>query len=113
MVDRLNANGISVDQLIERHQREDAGFAVDRLEKAFAREVAIAIIHYRAVQDVSAGQLADLLTVHDDTVATLEDGNINPDVGILRLLSARLGLRFTPDIHPADHAGAGTRYSVA
>lgn len=113
MIDRLNANSISVDQLIERHEREDADFGKKWAASAFTREVAHAVVRYRVGHDLSIGQLADLLGVNDETVGTLEDGEIDPDVGTLRLLSAHLGLRFTLDIHPADPTGAEITFSVA
>lgn len=112
MIDRLNANSISVEQLVERHKREDPAFAEEWERTAFAREVAHAVIRYRADHDLTIEQLADVLGVDSETVGNLEDGERDPDVGMLRRLSAHLGLRFTIDIHPADSTGAEITYSV-
>lgn len=113
MIDRLNGNSITVDQLIERHKRDDSAFGEEWEGTAFAREVAHAVIRYRVDKSLSIEQLADLLGVESETVGELEDGEIDPDVGTLRRLSAHLGLRFTLDIHPADPTGAEMTYSVA
>lgn len=113
MNERLDANSISVDQLIERHKRDDPAFGTEWERTAFAREVAHAVIRYRADHGWTVEQLADVLGVQSETTGELEDGEIDPDVGMLRRLSAHLGLRFTLDIHPADPTGAEIIYSVA
>jgi ribosome-binding protein aMBF1 (putative translation factor) len=113
MIDRLNANSISVDQLIERHARDDPAFGEEWERTAFAREVAHAVIRYRVDHDLSIEQLAELLAVDSETIGELEDGESDPDVGMLRRLSAHLGLRFTLDIRPAGSTGAEITYSVA
>lgn len=113
MIDRLEGNSIPVDQLIEQHKRDDPDFGEEWERTAFAREVAHAVIRYRADHDLSIEQLAALLGMDSETVGNLEDGESDPDVSMLRRLAAHLGLRFTLDIHPADPSGAEITYSVA
>lgn len=113
MIDRLNADSISVDQLIDQHKRDDPAFGEKWEHSAFAREVAHAVIRYRIDHDLSTDQLANVLGLDSEAVGLLEGGESEPDVGTLRRLLAHLGLRFTIDIHPADPNGAEIIYSVA
>lgn len=113
MIDRINADSISVDQLIDQHKRDDPAFGEEWEHSAFARKVAHAVIRHRIDHDLSVEQLADVLGLDSEAVGLLEVGESDPDVGTLRRLSAHLGLRFTIDIHPADPAGSEIIYSVA
>ncbi|MDQ3693997.1 MAG: helix-turn-helix domain-containing protein [Chloroflexota bacterium] len=113
MTDRLAAMSITAEDLIERHMQDNSAFRDEWERGAFGREVAHAVIRYRIAHDLDIEQLADRLGVAAETVGTVEDGENDPEVGILRLLSARLGFRFTLDIHPANPAGVEVVYSVA
>lgn len=75
--------------------------------------MAHAVIRYRVNHGLTIERLADVLDVENETVGALEDGELDPDVGMLRRHSAHLGLRFTLDIHPADSTGAEITHSVA
>jgi ribosome-binding protein aMBF1 (putative translation factor) len=113
MSKRLNDNSISADELTVRLLEADPAFREAWERGAFAREVAHVVIRYRAEHDLSIEQLAARLGVDPEVVGTLEDGEEDPDVGMLRLLSEHLGVRFVLDIHPAGSSGAEVTYSVA
>lgn len=95
MTNQLAAKSTSVEDLIERHLRDDPAFRDEWERGAFAREVAQAVIRYRIAHELGIEQLAERLGIDPETVGALEDGENDPDVGTLRLLSERLGFRFT------------------
>jgi ribosome-binding protein aMBF1 (putative translation factor) len=113
MTKRLADHSITANELIERHKQDDPAFRDAWERTSFAREVAHAVIRYRSQHDLTIEQLAEQLGVDIDVVGTIEEGDMDPDVGTLRLLSEHLGLRFVLDIHPAGSSGAEVTYSVA
>lgn len=113
MTNRLQTNSISAAELIERHAQDDPGFRAEWERTAFARDVALAVVRYRLDHGLDTDQLAARLGVDSETVAVLEDGEDDPDIHMLRLLSARLGLRFALDIHPGTSSGVEVIHSVA
>lgn len=113
MTDQLQTNSIAAAELIERHKRDDPAFRAEWERTAFARDVAIAVLRYRLEHALDADQLAARLGVDAETVADLEDGEADPGIHILRLLSERLGLRFVLEIHPGTPSGVEVIHSVA
>ncbi len=103
----------SVDEVIERHRQADPVFREECDRTAFARDVSIAVLRYRVEHGVDIDQLAAHLGVDPETVGVLEDGEDNPSIETLRLLSERLGLRFALDIHPSPSSGVEVIHSVA
>ncbi len=111
--DYLPPGTISATELIERYKRDDPAFREMWERTAFARDVALAVLRYRAEHGLDIDQLADRLGVDSETVGALEDGEDDPDIHTLRLLSERLGLRFELDIHPGATSGVEMTHSVA
>lgn len=109
----LEGDSISPDELNDRHRQDDPAFRDEWDRTAFGRDVAHAVIRYRAAQGLDVEQLATRLGVDAGRVETIEDGETDPDVRTLRLLAAHLGLRFTLDIHATTPSGAEVTYSVA
>ena len=107
------ATSLSVDEVIERHKRQDPDFSERWDRGAFARDVAHAVLRYRIDHGLDMDQLAARLGVDSEMVGVLEEGEDDPDIGTLRLLSERLGLRFALDIHPGPSSGVEVIHSVA
>lgn len=113
MTQHPRRTGFSVDEVIERYKRDDPEFREIWDRPAFARDVSLAVLHYRAEYGLDMEQLAARLGVDPETVGILEDGEEDPDIPTLRLLSERLGLRFAIDIHPGPTSGVEMTHSVA
>lgn len=113
MSDRRPEGTITFEELLDRHRRSDPAFAAEWERTAFAREVSLVVLHYRTAAGLTIEQLAERLGVDPEVVGVLEDGEDDPGIGTLRLLSERLGLRFTIDIHPSSPSGVEMTYSVA
>ena len=107
------ATSLSVDEVIERHKRQDPDFSQRWDQGAFARDVAHAVLRYRIDHRLDMDQLAAQLGVDPETVGILEEGDQDPDLPTLRLLTERLGLRFALDIHPGPSSGVEVIHSVA
>lgn len=105
--------GLSAQESLERSLAADPEFRDLWERSAFAREVSLAVLHYRTAAGLTIEQLAERLGVDPEVVGVLEDGEDDPGIGTLRLLSERLGLRFTIDIHPGSPSGVEMTYSVA
>ncbi len=71
-------------------------------ETALARLVAERVLGYRIERHLTQTQLAKQLGLRQPHVARLEIGEHTPSLDTLRLLSAKLGVRFHLDIVPAD-----------
>lgn len=89
------------DQLVAEHLRADPEFRVKWGRTALARAVAVAIVRYRGEHDLSQRELAERLGLKQPQVARLELGEVNPSVGTLMRVSAKLGIEFTIDVRPA------------
>lgn len=113
MTNHLPKTSYSVEEVIERHRRDDPAFRESWDRSAFARDVSIAVLRYRVEHGLDIDQLAAHLGVDPETVGILEDGEEDPDLRTLRLLSERLGLRFALDIHPDPSSGVEVIHSVA
>lgn len=113
MTDQLRKTSYTLDEVIDDHKRVDPEFAAWWERSAFARDVSHALIRYRVDHGLDMDQLAERLGVDPEVVGVLEDGEDDPDIQTLRLLSERLGLRFALDIHPGPTSGVEVVHSVA
>lgn len=113
MSDRRPEGTITFEELLDRHRRSDPAFAAEWERTAFARDVSLAVLRYRTARGLTLETLAERLGVHPEVVGVLEDGEDDPDIGTLRLLTERLGLRFAIDIHPGPDSRVEMTHSVA
>ena len=113
MSTKVRTRTISFEDHLEQQLRDDPAFRELWERTAFAREVSLAVLRYRTAHDLTIEQLAERLGVDAEVVAVLEDGEEDPEIDVLRLLSEHLGLRFTIDIHPGEASGVEMIYSVA
>jgi transcriptional regulator with XRE-family HTH domain len=74
-------------------------------ESSVARAIANQVIRYRVEHGLSQRALAQRLGVSASLVGRLELGEHEPRLSTLQLLSRRLGIRFSIDIHPEGTAG--------
>jgi len=89
------------DELIADELPTDPEFRAVWERTALARAVAVAIVRYRAENDLSQRELADRLGMKQPQVARLEIGEVNPGMDTLMRISSRLGIEFTIDVRPA------------
>ena len=113
MTDQKHRTNYSVDEVIERHMRQDPDFRERWERSAFARDVAHAVLGYRIDHGFDMDQLAARLGIDVELLGELEEGEDDPSLETLRLLSERLGLRFALDIHPGPSSGVEVIHSVA
>ena len=90
----LVARELNVDEQFRRHWEHDAP----------ARLVATKLIEYRADNDLSQRQLAELLHVRQPQIARWESGASLPTPDSLALIAGTLGLEFVFSYAPADRA---------
>lgn len=88
----------TVDAVIEERREADAEFRDEWDRTAFAREVALAVVKYRAERDLSQRELAELTGLHQPAIARLEKGEESPGLATLAKLTRATGLRFRVDI---------------
>jgi transcriptional regulator with XRE-family HTH domain len=89
------------DELIAEQLRTDPAFRAEWERTALARAVAVAIVRYRAENDLSQRELAERLGMKQPQVARLELGEVNPSIDTLMRISGQLGIEFTIDVSPA------------
>jgi transcriptional regulator with XRE-family HTH domain len=97
----------TIDQIVEERRQEDPKFAADWDRSAFAREVAVAVIKYRAERNLTQQQLADTTGLKQPAIARLEVGEKPPSLATLAKLSKATGLRFRLEIAHGDVALPG------
>ncbi|GLW31099.1 helix-turn-helix domain-containing protein [Actinoplanes regularis] len=88
----------TVDQVIEERRDSDAEFRDEWNRTAFAREVAVAVVNYRAVHGLSQRKLADVTGLRQPAIARLEKGEDSPGLATLARLTRATGLTFRVDI---------------
>lgn len=81
---------------------EDETFRAEWEETAFARQVALEVVKYRAEHGLSQAALARLLGVSQPVVARLELGEHTPTWNTLARISRETGLHFVVDVDPKD-----------
>jgi transcriptional regulator with XRE-family HTH domain len=89
------------DELITEQLRTDPAFRAEWERTALARAVAVAIVQYRAQNDLSQRDLGQRLGMKQPQVARLELGEVNPNMDTLMRISSRLGIELTIDVRPA------------
>lgn len=92
-------NGIPNDQVLAE-ELEDPEFRSRWERTALAREVAMALVTYRAEHGLSQRQLAAQLGYRQPQVSRLEDGETLPTVDTLVHLARTLKLRIRLDVEP-------------
>ncbi len=88
------AGMVPLDDVVEAHRRDDPEFRRRWDASAFAQQVAVALVRYRAEHDLTQQQLAELLGVHQPNVARLESGDKTPTLKDLVRIAAVTGLTF-------------------
>lgn len=86
-----------LDEVIEEH-RQDPEFAASWDRGAFAREVAVRIIAYRAERGMTQTGLAKAVGLNQPVIARLESGEHVPSLGTLAKVSRVTGLQFHLDV---------------
>jgi len=89
------------EELIAEQLRADPEFRAEWERTALGRAVAVAIVRYRALHDLSQRDLAERLGMRQPQVARLELGEVNPSIDTLMRISSQLGIEFTIDVRPA------------
>ncbi len=90
---------VAGDEVLSR-QLEDRAFREEWDRTAFAREVAVRVVTYRAEHGLSQSALAKILGMAQPGVARLESGDHTPTIETLRRLSRALGTDLTIDVGP-------------
>ena len=80
----------------------DETFRAEWEETAFARQVALEVVKYRAEHGLSQAALARLLGVSQPVMARLELGEHTPTWNTLARISRETGLHFVVDVDPKD-----------
>jgi DNA-binding XRE family transcriptional regulator len=88
---------IPLRDVIESH-RADPEFRKLWDESAVAREVAVAIVRYRAEHHLTQGQLAKLVGTTQPAISRLEIGEVTPTLKTLARVTAATGLRFNLEV---------------
>lgn len=88
----------SIDQVVEERRASDPEFAAEWDRGAFAREVAAAVIRYRADRGITQQVLADETGLKQSAIGRLELGEQAPSLQTLARLTRATGLRFRLDI---------------
>lgn len=70
------------------------------------------MLRHRIEHDLDIDQLAARFGVDAEVVGVLEEGEDDPDLQTLRLLSKRLGFRFALDLDPGPGPLSGVRSST-
>jgi DNA-binding XRE family transcriptional regulator len=91
---------IPLDQEIENARRSDPGFRKLWDDSAFAREVALKIVRYRADNNLTQAQLGRMIGMTQPAIARLEIGEENPTLKTLARVSAATGLEFHVSVAP-------------
>jgi DNA-binding XRE family transcriptional regulator len=94
---------ITIGEMIEEH-RKDPEFRREWDRGAFAREVAIRIIRYRAEESLTLEQLATLVGMSPSALTDLEIGEETPSLETLAQVSASTGIDFRVDVHDGEIA---------
>jgi DNA-binding XRE family transcriptional regulator len=87
----------TLDQVVEEHGQSPE-FVAEWDRAAFAREVATAVVRYRAEHGLTQRQLAAATGITQPAIARLELGETAPSLGTLVKLTKSTNLRFHVDI---------------
>jgi DNA-binding XRE family transcriptional regulator len=89
------------DELLAAERAADPQFADEWERLAVARMLAVQLIRYRAVHELSQRALAARLGVSQPRIVELESGEKNPTFDTMVKIAAETGLEFAIDIAPA------------
>jgi DNA-binding XRE family transcriptional regulator len=92
------------DELLAAESAADPEFAAEWERLAIARMLAVQLIRYRSVHDLSQRALAAKLGISQPRIVELESGEKNPTFDTLAKIAAATGLEFAIDIAPAGTA---------
>lgn len=98
------AHDIPLDTLLAIEQADDEDFRAEWLRLTPARQFAAMLVGYRADNELSQRQLAQLLGVSQPRVARMESGEQNPDFETVVAVVGPLGTEFCLDVAPAGTA---------
>ncbi len=88
------SNMRTVDQVVQENRRQDPEFREQWDRTAFAREVAITVVRYRAARGMSQRDLAAITGLAQPAIARLEKAEHQPSLETLAKLSVGTGLEF-------------------
>lgn len=88
------------EQAVAEELASDPEFRREWERTALAREVAVAIVAYRAAHKLSQRALADRLGWRPSVVSRLEAAEHNPSIDTLLDLSRKLGLKMRIEVTP-------------
>lgn len=91
----------SFDSLLAEEQLANPSFRAEWQRLAPARAFSIALLRYRAANDLNQRQLAKRLGVSQPRVVKLESGEHNPAIDTVINAVRRLGIEFCFDVSPA------------
>jgi ribosome-binding protein aMBF1 (putative translation factor) len=94
---------VPFEEVLAQEKARDPEFAQWWERTAPAREVAVALMGYRAENDLSQLQLAQLVGVKQPQIARWEIGEALPSPANLARLAGKLGIEFTISYAPTDH----------
>ncbi len=89
------------DELLAAELAADPEFAAEWERLAVARMLAVQLIRYRSVHDLSQRALAAKLGVSQPRIVELESGEKNPTFDTIAKIAVATGLEFAIDIAPA------------
>lgn len=84
-------------EVVDR-QRKDPAFRDVWDRSAFAREVAVRIVRYRADRGLTQAQLARAVGMQQSVIARLERGEQPPSLATLARVTAGTGIEFHLDV---------------
>lgn len=91
-------------EVVAEWENQDAEFRAQWDRLAFARDVAVQVIAYRADHEMSQRDLAKLLGVTQPQVARIENALHEPAHETLARLASKLDMEFTINYAPAKRA---------
>lgn len=94
----------SINQIIAEDRSRDPEFAAEWDRSAYARDIAIAVLRYRADRSLSQRALAKLTGLKQTAIVRLERGEDPPALSTLAKLSRATGLEFQLRIAGGDVA---------
>ena len=94
----------SHDELLAAELAADPEFAGEWERLAVARMLAVQLIRYRSMNELSQRALAAKLGVSQPRIVELESGEKNPTFDTIAKIAAATGLEFAIDIAPAGRA---------
>lgn len=95
-----NAADLPTYKDLQAESLQDPEYRAEYERTAFAHQVALRVIGYRAENSLTQTQLAERLGMRQPAIARLEAGEHEPSLSTLARLSRGLGIDFHIDITP-------------